>query len=82
MSIKSFAPCSDWFFVFKDTKDEFVNYRLAGWAVFEGDNGETDTVIGMVPVHGGGGASDMPGACRLVAVPPVPGTYKHQSEIK
>jgi len=82
MTIKSFAPCSDWFFVFEDTLGKTTNYQLAGWATMEGINGELDAVIGMISVRGGGGTSGMPGACRLVAVPSTPGIYKHESELK
>lgn len=79
MAIKSFSPCSDWFFVFTDTQGKIVNYRLAGWAVFDNDE---DKIIGMVPVYGGGISSTMPGHCGLVCVPKIEGTYKHQSEIE
>ncbi|MFK4706167.1 hypothetical protein ABIC83_003006 [Roseateles asaccharophilus] len=81
MKIKSFSPCSDWFFVFQDTQGKTVNYRLSGFAVIEDDTKDTDRVVGMVAVTGGGDSSAMPGTCALSTVPPVVGTYKHLSEI-
>jgi hypothetical protein len=81
MKIKSFAPSSDWYFVFVDSTGKTVNYRLAGYAIVEDDDGKTDSVVGMVPVSGGGNDNVMPGVCRLATVPPVTGTYKHRSEI-
>jgi hypothetical protein len=82
MVIKSFTPCSDWFFVFRDPQDKLINYRLAGWAVTEDPNGNGDIVVGMVPVSGGGSDKIMPELCRLVVVPPVAGTYQHDSGIR
>ena len=81
MKIKSFAPCSDWYFVFQDPAGKPVNYQLAGFAVVEGAGDDSDTVVGMVPVTGGGSDNVMPGTCRLATVPPANGTYKHRSEI-
>lgn len=82
MNIKSFTPCSDWFFVFRDPQGKVINYRLAGWAVTEAQNGEGDIVVGMVPVRGGGNEAPMPGLCRLAVVPPVVGTYAHEADIE
>lgn len=81
MKIKSFSPCADWYFVFKDPMGKTINYQLAGYAVVEGANGEADSVVGLVPVDGGGQDKTMPGTCRLVTVPPVHGTYTHESRI-
>jgi hypothetical protein len=81
MKIKSFSPTTDWYFVFCGVKDEIVNYRLAGFATVEGEGGESDQIVGMVPVTGGGQNSIMPGVCHLSTVPPVNGTYKHFSEL-
>jgi hypothetical protein len=65
MKIKSFSPTTDWYFVFCGVKDEIVNYRLAGFATVEGEGGESDQIVGMVPVTGGGQNSIMPGVCHL-----------------
>lgn len=81
MNIKSFTPCSDWFFVFRDPQNKLTNYRLAGWAVTDDPNGNGDVVVGMVPVSGGGNTKIVPGMCRLAFVPPIEGVYQHESEI-
>lgn len=80
MSIKSFSPCSDWFFVFEDNTGKTINYRLAGWAVMEDQDGK-DKVVGLVPVMDGGNSGPMSDVSQLVVVPPVHGTYKHKDEI-
>lgn len=81
MKIKSFSPCSDWYFVFSSS-GKTINYQLGGFAVVEAEEGGgSDTVVGMVPVTGGGQDKAMPGVCRLATVPPTTGTYKHRSEI-
>jgi hypothetical protein len=72
LTIKSFSPCSDWYFVFTDTEKKTINYQLAGFAVIDGGETANDEVVGMVSVAGGGRDDKvMPGTCHLVAVPPV-----------
>lgn len=71
MSIKSFAPCSDWFFVCRDAQGKESAQRLAGWAVTEGKDGE-DVVVGMVATTG---------TRQLAQVPQVAGTYRHESQM-
>ena len=81
MKIKSFSPCSDWYFTFAGSHGQ-INYQLAGWAVAEGSDGGADQIIGMVAASGGGPSDKVMGnTCRLVTVPPVHGTYKHVSEL-
>ena len=82
MKIKSFSPCSDWYFVFTDSAGKTINYQLSGFAVIESEDGGSDSVVGMVPVTGGGQDKVMPGVCRLATIPPTYGTYKHRSEIE
>lgn len=80
MIIKSFAPCSDWYFRCTDASDKEVRYQLAGWAVIEGANGNSDSVIGMVPVSGGGEKGGER-SCKLATVPPLKGVYVHASDL-
>lgn len=81
MKIKNFTPSTDWYFEFKDANGKTVTWRLAGFAVVEGKDEESDSVVGMVPVTGGGQSTVMPGVCRLSTVPPVEGVYKHVSDL-
>lgn len=83
MTIKSFSPTSDWYFVFKDIHGKRVNYRLAGFAVMGSTDDSSDRVVGLVPVTGGGPTNTiMPGVCQLAVVPPVEGTYVHQDDLE
>lgn len=83
LKLKSFSATSDWFFV---AHDGGKPYRLAGFAVVEGDRDERDAVVGMVSVHGGSVEKDVAdsvlGLCRLTTVPPVEGSYRHISTME
>jgi hypothetical protein len=87
MKVKSFSQCSDWYFVFRNSNGQVVNCQLAGFAVLEAED-DTDSIIGMVSVPGGGpmvsvpdGGTNKMGTCRLAQVPSVPGNYMHRNDI-
>ncbi|WP_153112011.1 hypothetical protein [Propionivibrio limicola] len=71
MLIKSFAPCSDWFFVYVDSDGKRCETRLAGWALTTGHDG-ADALVGMIAAEG---------KLELTSVPCVAGSYRHESEM-
>lgn len=81
MKIKSFTPTSEWYFVFQNAQGKKDSFQLAGFAVIEGKGEESDQVVGMVPVTGGGRSTTMTGTCSLSKVPSIEGTYKRFTEL-
>lgn len=81
MKIQSFAPCSGWYFVFKNGDGGTTYYPLAGWAVRLGEGDEPDSVVGMVSVEGGGPGGDSTASrfCSLAIVPPLNGIYEYHA---
>lgn len=71
MNVKSFSPCSDWFFVYNGEDGKRCEMRLAGWAVVVMHDG-TDAVVGMVAQKG---------KVQLDTVPCVEGLYLHESDM-
>lgn len=67
MKIQSIAPCTGWYWAAKGSRDEDIVFNVAAWAITEA--GE---VIGMLPVSD---AVTDDNVARLVAPPPIKGTY-------
>lgn len=79
MPHRQITAAADWFYVQLPTADErhTVVYPVAVWAT--NDEGE---VLGLISVAGGGPDDKIMGRmCRLVALPPLRGVYKHLAEL-
>jgi hypothetical protein len=75
---QSIIPAVDWFFSHDgvDPADPPVVHRLAAWGMTEDGD-----VIGLISAFSKEPGSNLPRAARLNAVPPVPGWYKHASDL-
>ncbi len=77
---KALCPATDWFFVQEGDPPAPVVFRVAAWAILEGDApGDSDTVIGLVSAFPGGQASRP--VARLSMIPAAAGRYKHWSAL-
>jgi hypothetical protein len=65
--IAQIAPCNGWIFRHRGVDNRDVNHPVAAWALL--DNGD---VIGLIPASDATTANN---EARLVAPPPVGGTY-------
>ena len=77
-SYKQIIPADGWFFVAQD-HDKFIVFPLAVWALTE-----DGSVIGLIGNVLGGAeheSSSYKSTVRLVAVPPIVGSYKRRDEL-
>lgn len=81
MAIEKFVPVGDMFFLhflkgtYKDAPD-FVQYRLAGWAISD------DGVYGLIAVLGPYQEMDPTKPLKLISVPPGTGLYVHERDLE
>jgi len=74
MQNQSVVPCSGWYFVAKNSGDDSdIVFPVAAWSM-----NESGEVIGLISVTN---AVTKDNIARLVAPPPIGGTYKHERQL-
>lgn len=84
MKIQNIIPATDWFYVTETVRagtKQIIVWRIAVWAQTSDDRTKSSRVTGLVSFSSPTDDKNPDSESALKPLPPLPGTYKHLSEL-